>query len=232
MSCAYPPAPWSLQGVGVQTVHTVDVRTLRSTVPPELSMVQVWPGRTLGVVAFAHYGPGSTLEYNELIVAPTLVRHQGKLGFWVSHIYVDDPVSLQGGREIWGVPKELATFEWADDGKLGRVSAFAHRRKLCSVTVRRRWWLMRKRLRFPTYSRLGGDLLRFIGDASGRIGWGRGEVDVPQDSPIANIPMSRPKLSLWLDDMILVCGKPRVVATADLDPAEPVSLQPALTCGE
>lgn len=232
MSRTYPPAPWNLQGSGVQIVHTVDIRSVRELVPSELSIVQLWPGRTLGVVAFAHYGPGSVLEYDELIIAPALVRYEGKLGMWVSHIYVDDPVSLQGGREIWGVPKELATIEWNDDGRVGRVAAYSHGRKLCSVNVRRRWWLLRKRMRFPTYSRLGGDLIRFTGEATGRIGWGRGELDIPPDAPFASIRTSRPKLSLWLDNMVLVCGKPETVGASTVIPVEPAAFQPALGCSE
>lgn len=232
MSVSYPPPPWNLAGHGVQTVHTVDIRDVRPLVPEELSIVQVWPGRTIGVVAFAHYGPGSVLEYDELIVAPALVRHQGRIGVWVSHIYVDDPMSVRGGREIWGVPKELAEFEWQDDGSVGTVTARQNGMPICSTRVRRRWWLMRKRMQFPTFSRLGGRLIRFVGDATGRVGWGRGEVHIPPESPFGSIRMSKPRLALWLDSMSLVCGKPETVGQTKVDPIASSELQPAMTMAE
>lgn len=232
MSRRYPPAPWRLMGRGVQTLHTVDVRDVRPLVPPELSIVQVWPGRTVGVVAFAQYGPGSVIEYNELIVAPALVRCERGLGVWISHIYVDDAASLQGGREIWGVPKELAEFEWSDDGAVGRAAAHVGGSRLAQVSVRRRWRLMRKRMRFPTYSRVGGQLVLFVGETAGRVGWGKGELDVPPDSPFASIRMSRPKLTLWLDGMTLVCGAPETVRRVAREPAEEGRVQPAVTMSD
>ncbi len=211
MSRPYPPAPWHLAGQGVQLIQTVDVRDVRDLVPPELQIVSVWPGRTLGVVAFAHYGPGSVMEYDELIIAPAIVRHQGRLGVWVSHIYVDHPLSVQGGRELWGVPKELAEFEWRDDGQTGEVSARYQGRTICRATMDRRWWIGRHHLAFPTFSQLGGKLIRFVGDTTGRIGWGRGRVSIDRDAPFGGIRMGRPRLSLWVQEMALVCGAPTTV---------------------
>jgi hypothetical protein len=48
---------------------------------------------------------GGTLTYHELVVF--------RPGFVVSHIYVDSPESMRGGRAIWRLPKELAEFTWS-----------------------------------------------------------------------------------------------------------------------
>ncbi|MBY0587683.1 acetoacetate decarboxylase family protein [bacterium] len=211
MSRPYPPAPWHLSGQGVQLVQTVDVRDVRRLVPPELSIVSVWPGRTLGVVAFAHYGPGSVLEYDELIIAPAIVRYRGQWGVWVSHIYVNHPLSVQGGRELWGVPKELADFRWHDDGRSASVEAIDQGRTICRVSMCRRWWMGRHHLAFPTFSQLGGQLIRFIGDTTGRIGWGKGELHIDPSAPFGKIRFGKPRLSLWVQEMTLVCGEPNTV---------------------
>src|SRR5688572_23194128 len=108
----YPSAPWTLKGFAVQTLQLVDTARARSFVPPDLDIVSVLPGKTLGVVYLASYGPESVLSYNELIVVPALTRYGKNVGFWISHIYVDHPDSMAGGREIWGLPKELAQFTW------------------------------------------------------------------------------------------------------------------------
>ncbi|HVF16551.1 MAG TPA: acetoacetate decarboxylase family protein, partial [Steroidobacteraceae bacterium] len=63
-----------------------------------------------------HYGAGSTLQYHELIVAPALVRLGWRMGAWISHIYVDSEMSMLAGREIWGLPKQLAAFHWSGAG--------------------------------------------------------------------------------------------------------------------
>src|SRR5437867_5261733 len=116
----YPPAPWTLQGNAIQTLQFVDSARVRPLIPPALKLVSPWPGRTLGGLYLARYGPGSTLEYNELIVVAALTRGAGRFGIWVSHIYVDDPASMAGGREIWGLPKELAEFDREPGGVIAR----------------------------------------------------------------------------------------------------------------
>ncbi len=71
----YPPPPWTLKGGALQTLHLVDIQKVRPFVPPELHVVPILPGKTLGVVYLANYGAGSVLTYNELIVAPALTRY-------------------------------------------------------------------------------------------------------------------------------------------------------------
>ena len=88
---AYPEAPWRLQG----ELIVVPART---------------PGRQIGGVMLANY-TGGTLAYRELIVFSHATTH----GMVISHIYVDDERSMQGGIHIWGLPKELATFEYERD---------------------------------------------------------------------------------------------------------------------
>lgn len=210
---SYPIAPWDLRGHGVQTLHLVSAASVRPLVPKELEIVSVLPGKTLAVVAFAHYGPGSVLEYDELIVAPAVVKRAGKVGVWVSHIYVDHPDSVAGGREIWGVPKQLANFHWRDEGKTRTVTAAMDGVTLCTMTTGRRLWLLRKRIDFPSYSRLGGDLLRFVGETRSKVGLTRGRNDVPAESPFAAIPLSKPIVAAWLKEMQLICHAPVVVGS-------------------
>ena len=75
----------------------------------------------------ANYTSG-TLVYRELIV----FSHATARGMVVSHIYVDDEQSLSGGREIWGLPKELA-----------RRSSTAPTRFAAAPGRRRRCWRRR-----------------------------------------------------------------------------------------
>jgi hypothetical protein len=74
--------------------------------------VSFWPGKTVGGIYVARYGAGSTLEYSELIVFSALARMAGRVGGWISHIYVDSEASVAGGQKIWGLPKERARFDW------------------------------------------------------------------------------------------------------------------------
>jgi acetoacetate decarboxylase len=128
---SYPPAPWKAKGFVVQTLRLIDVEKVRRFVPSELEIVSVLPGKTLGSVYIADYGPGSALEYNELIVAPALTRRGRTIRFWISHIYVDNRDSMAGGREIWGLPKEIAQFNWSQDRR--EIEIRQEGRLLCSL---------------------------------------------------------------------------------------------------
>jgi hypothetical protein len=61
----YPSAPWTLRGHAVHTLRLVDRVQARAFVPSGLEIVSVLPGRTLGGVYLAAYGPGSALPYHE-----------------------------------------------------------------------------------------------------------------------------------------------------------------------
>ena len=109
---AYPAAPWSLCGDAIIATRTPRIAAVRELVPAHLALQAILPGRTLALLALVNYTAGSTLVYRELIVVPAIVRAAGRIGAWISHIYVDDVCSLAAGREIWGLPKQFASFDW------------------------------------------------------------------------------------------------------------------------
>jgi len=58
-----------------------------------------------------YFGPQSTLEYHEFIVAPALVKYKKQKGFFISHMYVDNEQSMIGGHKM-GLPKEMVDVSW------------------------------------------------------------------------------------------------------------------------
>jgi hypothetical protein len=118
---SYPEAPWALRGASVQAFRFTPVSLARELVPRRWQIVAVVPGKTLSALYCASYGPGSALEYHELIVAPALARVGRHVGFCISHIYVDDSAASDGGRAIWGLPKQAADFHWSAERHLVEV---------------------------------------------------------------------------------------------------------------
>lgn len=104
----YPPAPWRLRGRAVVVPVPIRVERARPFVPDDVQLVAVG-GWTAGGILLADYDETATLSYRELIVFPGLVRSGARVGMWVSHIVVDLEASVAGGRDIWGLPKELAS---------------------------------------------------------------------------------------------------------------------------
>lgn len=209
----YPPAPWTLQGYSLQTVNLVDVDKARRFIPSALEMISVLPGKTVGGLYISHYGPGSTLEYNELIVVAGLTRRAGKIGAWISHIYVDNPDSVAGGREIWGLPKELAEFHWHQSGP-GSVTVQQGSQVLCRCTRSWDFGLWRQSLMVPSFSQLQGTLLQFIGQTTAKLELVGAGLDIPADSPFADLGVSQPWLAIQSRDLELVAKPPEVVTVA------------------
>jgi acetoacetate decarboxylase len=206
----YPPAPWSLFGSGVFTLHRVEIDRARSFVPPQLQIVPILPGKTLGVLLLIQYGPGSVLEYHELIVVPALVRFGWRVGIWVSHIYVDHPESVAGGREIWGLPKELAEFAW-DLETTGVVSVRQGDRTLCVLQGSQPRLMAPIPMFLPAISLLDGSVLGFNSRFRCRLGLSRGRVEAPPATPFAPFDLTQSSLIYHLQDVRLVVGAPHLL---------------------
>jgi acetoacetate decarboxylase len=104
---------------------------------------------------------GGTLAYRELIVfsAPKLVDGRG--GWVVSHIYVDDERSRSGGREIWNLPKELAEFSLAP----GRFEVRQDGERLLEARIRRRPGFLPLTIPAPAIGELDGRPVLSVGRA-------------------------------------------------------------------
>jgi hypothetical protein len=101
----YPPAPWQTHGgAWIGLFHTDRALLL----PPDLRPLL---GDRRVVVALIRHLTG-TLRYNEFIVG-MYVRRGAVPGLYIQHIWVDNAASLWGGRRIWGLPKQLARFDWS-----------------------------------------------------------------------------------------------------------------------
>lgn len=111
---AGPPAPWHLEGVLHATLWSVPARDVpQLAMPAETQPIRVG-GKLLVVTGWAHYTAPGTLAYNELLQG-LAVRRPGSLlpALTIERIWVDDATAAQGGRVLWSIPKELASFQYS-----------------------------------------------------------------------------------------------------------------------
>lgn len=109
-TAAYPPEPWDLTGRG-----WVSTWRLAGAAPP--LPAGVVPVGGLALSMFVDYGEPGRMRYAELL-AGVLVRRGRRTGLAITDIWVDSPASRAGGRELWGVPKDLASFGTLASGPL------------------------------------------------------------------------------------------------------------------
>jgi hypothetical protein len=185
----YPPVPWHLTGTSIQIIKLVDVSRVRALVPQQLRIVPLLPGKTLAVLYCARYSAQSTLAYHELLVAPAIVRDGGRVGFWISHIYVDSPASASGGQHIWGLPKQLATFHWNEADREVRVDRESS--LLCRIAWSSGPTFARVPALLPVISGRSKARLFFSATGSCRIGFRRAQLDVGEALPDLGFARSR-----------------------------------------
>ena len=208
---SYPPAPWHLYGTALQSVHAIDLASAKAFVPNDLEIVSVFPGKTVGGVYVSVYEPNSTLQYHELIVVPALVRYQGKIGAWISHIYVDNPDSVAGGINIWELPKQMADFTWHDRQvtvSQGNINICQFDRSTTQLPLS--FW-GKVKSSSNVFGGLDRDILTFSGDFEAGLAWTPFKLNIPAESPLTSLNLGSPWLGVQLNNLHLTANIPTVV---------------------
>lgn len=204
----YPPPPWTIQGHGFLSLHLLDVEQVRSVIPDQFQVISVFPGKTVGGVLIASYGATSTLIYNELIVVSGLVSCANQVGSWISHIYVDNPDSVAGGRAIWGLPKELAHFQW-NLSEQPSVHVTQNDRTLCQLYCQ---WRSPSfpipSISAPVLSLRQNVPLQFQASGTFKLRLIGSRLDIPSSSPFALLNLGQAWLSVYSDRLSVVAGAP------------------------
>jgi hypothetical protein len=104
----FPPVPWRLAGRAWIGLFRTDAPV---SFPAGLRSLL---GSRWLVLVLARYLEG-TLRYDELVVGPPVWCGR-RAGVWVTGIWVDLEASRRAGRCLWGLPKELAEFQWHQGG--------------------------------------------------------------------------------------------------------------------
>lgn len=199
----YPPAPWQLRGWGFATLQGIDTRAARRFVPPDCRIVPVAPGRTLGGLVFVSYELGSTLVYRELSVVAALVRVGLRCAFYLPRLYVDSAASLAGGRGIWGVAKQMASFDVSTSGGARTIVVRSGADAVCRLQVEASRAGMRLTVPVPAVGMRPESFLFFSGRLTARFGLLRAAVELPPDSEFAELSLDRPRFTIALDDFDL-----------------------------
>ena len=108
----YPPQPWDLRGqlyLSVFAVPRTDLPALPAALAATVRPVPFGRHALVGA-AWVRYEPGGVLHYRELLSA-VLVHEGRRPRVSITDIWVDSVESRDGGRALWGIPKDLAELE-------------------------------------------------------------------------------------------------------------------------
>lgn len=198
---SYPPEPWSLRGQLHTSAFLVPLTAVPADVPPGCRPVRIGRYGVVGT-AWVSYEPGGDLQYRELM-ATLLVRRGRRIMPTVTHIWVDSEPSRDGGRALWGIPKELAEFRFtrthfgADDAR-GPIATGQVRRLL---GLPGRW-----PLRFRVVQRLHGGAKQSPVRATGRLALARARFAAHPSGPLGFLAGRRPLVSFTVADFRMEFG--------------------------
>lgn len=219
----YPPEPWHLAGQMHLSLWLVPRRAL-PPLPNGIRPVTL-AGRALMGAAWVVYENHSVLHYNEVLSA-VLVRDGLRPRVTITDIWVDSPPSMAGGRELWGIPKELATFDISRD-KGFEASARTDTKPVCAASFRPRIRLPgRWPVSYHVTQELDGHLRTSPVRSRSAVGLARGRWRIPPGSPLRLPADGPPLISLTLHDFSLTFGSPAPEpsdpAPSDPEPSDPV----------
>ena len=178
---SYPPEPWDLRGQLHASAFLVPLADVPLDLPPGCRPVRLGRRAIVGT-AWVVYEPGGVLSYRELM-ATVLVRRGLRVMPTIVRIWVDSESSRDGGRALWGIPKELAAFDVdgtdfsAEDEKgsiaTGTVRPVATLPFATPASFRIVQWLAEQAKVSPVRSRarLAVSRARFTADPAGPLGF-------------------------------------------------------------
>lgn len=201
---SYPPEPWDLAGSGEITLW----RLPADRVPPLPTGARplVLGGRALATTAFVDYAPTGLMAYHELLAA-VVVRHGRGLALSITDIWVDSPASRDGGRGLWGIPKDLADFPGGV--RTGTSTAVVDGREVARASYRTSR-MPAVALPVPLVGRvvqtLAGETVATRVRAGGRVRRASATWTLPADGPLRWLADARPLVHVRAEKFALTFG--------------------------
>ena len=136
----YPPQPWNLTADARVSIWRVPAADLPTVAAEPL----VIAGHASVFTAWIDYTPPGQLAYHELLAAVAVKGR--RVSCSITEIWVDSEASLAGGRELWAIPKDLATLNFTG-GRTFTATAATTEDWIATAAFRRRAGLP---VRLPT----------------------------------------------------------------------------------
>ena len=202
MNADFPPQPWRLRGQMYASTFLVPLSRVPVSAPPGWSAVRVG-GRGIVTTAWVSYEPGGVLSYRELM-ATLLVRRGRIVAPTILSIWVDSESSRDGGRALWAIPKDLASFDFTG-GRLAATSGDGV--PIAAGLVRKRAGLPRPApVRFAVVQERGGAALVSPVRARGTLAYASASFDAAPDGPLGWLAGRKPVTSMQLGDFDMTFG--------------------------
>jgi hypothetical protein len=168
--------------------------------PPAVRVLRLFNRAFIGT-AWVDYQPGGDMSYRELLSA-VLTRDGWRPRVTITHIWVDSAASRDGGRELWGIPKDLASFSFS----AGAASAVTPDGPIASSLLSGRGLPPRLPAGFRVVQDLAGRAVTTPVRSTARYGPARVAWTVAPGGPLRFLAGRRPLLSFVAADFRMRFG--------------------------
>ncbi|WP_052354349.1 acetoacetate decarboxylase family protein [Flectobacillus major] len=125
------PAPWHLTGEAFVWVYKFPKDFVLSNGFLEDYQQQRFIGYW-GTIMLVNYHSSNVGPYQELLFCPGLFTFNWSKMLSISKIFVSTQASVDNGRANWGIPKELAQFEWQKIGHKHHIKVMSNNQMVFS----------------------------------------------------------------------------------------------------
>ena len=114
---------------------------------------------------------------------------------------------MRAGREIWGLPKQAAHFDWELGPNLA-VRVQQAGQLLCGIHSQRQLPRWRQSLKAPVFSELNQRLVSFTGAADFKLHFANIQLDIPPESALSALQLEQSWLGFDADSLRLTVEPP------------------------
>lgn len=205
MASTYPPSPWTLKPTAYVSLWRIPAKhwsiAQANGLGAGLRALTLF-GSLFACSGFVQYGPGGDLQYRELFLA-VLARAGRHIGASLPLIWVDCDASLEGGRELWAIPKQLGSLH----SEHRTLSAGADGLPIASMSFELGRHLFRRfSIRTTVLQPRGSALVRTPLHVSAEVEHIRAQWYIPENSPLSVLQGRVPLISLRLSHGCLRFG--------------------------
>jgi hypothetical protein len=220
-------SPWTLTGRGFSAACLFRVSRVKSYIPSHFHIQQVLPGYTLGGYYGLHYDASPVGPYDELIVFPGLVTFGNKMGFYVSHSYVNQERALHGAAPCWGPPRALKRLEASFENNHWSFEMFEAGDVVFSADGRALTPSVPMNFSVPFLDEAREDVVWYSGLFDTQLQFATARIKVGPDGPFGKLARARRLVTVGFRSLRLVLGAPSAVKEAVVH--QPAYATPAIS---
>jgi len=198
-------------GLCIAVFYLVPSSRIKEMVPPQLDVIDVIPGMTLGGIYAARFPQGDGVSLNEFGVIPSYVRYGSKKGYFLKHYCVDSSGSKGSGMIHEGPDCGDSEFEWGFTPKGASLEVYSGGSAMIGLKMRP----IIKRLPisscFHFMCTRGDNVLFFKNRLAPSIGVSLTSLRIPDTSPLAGIPLRYKLLSTYWEPSNVVRREPETL---------------------